>query len=186
MTSLPTLVNVPAVPDEAGTEFIDPATSTRIGSITYDREEGGYNLEWESRADFERWLTHEQLALGIEIRRSKTRPSKAREICLNCETFRCTRNRIGGTKPYEKKTTRERKIASKRIEGGCPCYIQIKTYLHTNTVHGKYEFQHSHEIGKDNLKYIQIWVSTRDLIEDWVRYGVTDQEIVSDPPFDRS
>ena len=178
-------VNVPAVPDEPGPDNIDPATSIQIGSITYDWGEGGYNLEWESRADFERWLTHEQRALGIEIRRSKTRNSQAREICLTCETFRCTRNQIGSTKSYEKKTTRERKIASKRIEGGCPCYVQIKTYPHTGTILGKYEFNHSHETGKNNLKYIQFQVSTRDLIEEWVRYGVTDQEIVSDSLFDR-
>jgi hypothetical protein len=40
--------------------------------------------------------------------------------------------------------------------------------------------------GKDNLKYIQIRVSTRELIEDWVHYGVTDREIVSDPLFYRN
>ena len=39
-----------------------------FGGITYDREENGYNLEWESRAEFEHWLTNEQQALGIEIR----------------------------------------------------------------------------------------------------------------------
>ncbi len=61
-------VNVPAVPAVPRPDDIDPTTSTRIGSIMYDWGEGGYNLEWESRADFERWLTHEQQALGIEIR----------------------------------------------------------------------------------------------------------------------
>ena len=181
MSLPPPVVNVPAVPDDAGADPIDPATSSKIGGITYDREEGGYKLEWETRADFERWLTHEQQAIGIEIRRSKTRLSKVQQIYLTCETFRCVRNRLGGAKPYKKKTARKRKIGSKRIEGGCPCYVQIKTYPHTDTILGKYEFNHSHETGKNNLKYIRIRVSTRDLIEDWVRYGVTDQEIVSDP-----
>jgi len=56
----------------------DPATPLRmVGSITYDREENRYNLEWETRADFDRWLTHEQKAIGIEIRIAKTRLSKA-------------------------------------------------------------------------------------------------------------
>ena len=41
---------------------------------------------------------------------------------------------------------RERKIESKQIGGGCPCYIQIKIYLHTNTKLGKYENKHSYEI----------------------------------------
>jgi hypothetical protein len=83
-----------------------------------------------------------------------------------------------------KKTTRERKIESKRIDGGCPCYVQIKTYPDTDTVLGKYSVDHSHPTGKDNLKYIRIRVATRELIEGWVHYGVTDQEIVSDSPFD--
>ena len=78
----------------------------------------------------------------------------------------------------------ERKVASKQIEGRCPCSIQIKTYPHTNTVLGKYSPDHSHPTGKDNLKYIQIRVSTWELIEDWVCYGVTDKEIMSDPHLD--
>jgi hypothetical protein len=178
------VVNVPAVPDDPGPERIDPATSSKIGSITHDREESGYNLEWESRAEFNRWLSHEQAALGIEIRVSKTRESKARQLYSTCETLRCARNGTGGKSRYVKKTTRERKIDGKRIEGGCPCFVQIKTYPHTDTILGKYHHDHSHPTGKDNLKYIRIRVCTRELIEVWVHYGVTDQEIVSAPLFD--
>jgi hypothetical protein len=94
------------------------------------------------------------------------------------------RNRAGGIKKYVKKTVRERKIDSKRIKGRCPCYIQIKTYPHTNTGLGRYHHDHSHSTGKDNLRYIQIRVSAHDLIEAWVQYGVTDQEIVSVSLFD--
>ena len=183
------MLTVPALPvvaaDIADPE-IDPATSHRMGSIMYDRKENGYNLEWESRADFDRWLTHEQEALGIEIRITKTQASKVRQLYLRCETFRCTRNGCGGIKPYVKKTTRERKIESKRIDGRCPCYVQIKLYPHTDTILGKYENKHSHDIGKKNLKHVRIRVPTRDLIEDWVRYRVTEEEIVSDPLCDRS
>jgi hypothetical protein len=177
----PPVPNVPAAPDHAGLERIDPATVSKMGSMTYDREENGYNLEWESRADFKDWLAHEQAAIGIEIRLSKTRRSRAQELYSTCETFRCARNGTGGKSHYVKKTTRERKIESKRIEGGCPCYVQIKTYPYTDTILGKYSHDHSHPTGKDNLKYIRIRVATRDLIEAWVHYGVTDQEIVSDP-----
>jgi len=173
----------PAVSDQdhSSAEYINPATASKIGSITYDRQKNGYNLEWESRADFNSWLTHEQGAIGIEIRLSKTWASKKRQLYSTCETFHCARNGTGGKSRYVKKTTRERKLDSKRIEGGCPCYVQIKTYPHTDAILGKYNFNHSHETGKNNLKYIQIRVSMRDLIEDWVRYGVTDQEIVSGP-----
>jgi hypothetical protein len=175
--------DVPAMPDDAGPERIDPATLSGMGSITYDREHG-YNLEWESRADFNKWLTHEQAAIGVEIRLSKTRRSKAQQVYSTCETFRCARNGTGGKTSYVKKMQRERKIDSKRIEGGCPCVVQIKTYPYTNTVLGQYIPDHIHPTGKDNLKYIRIRASTRELIEDWVRYGVTDKEIVSDPLFD--
>jgi hypothetical protein len=184
MSSQSSVVNVPAVPDDPGPERIDPATSSRMGSFTYDREEAGYNLEWESRADFDKWLTHEQAAIGIEIRVSKTRVSKTRELYSTYETLRWAGNGTGGKKNYTKKTARERKIDSKRIEDGCPCFVQIKTYPHTNTVLGKYHHDHSHPTGKDNLKYIRIRASTRELIEGWVHYGVTDQEIVSAPLLD--
>ena len=185
MTSpVPAVVNIPAMPDDAGPDLIDPATSSKMGSIMYDREENRYNLEWESRDDFNKWLTHEQDAIGIEIRRSRTRKSKTGELYSSCETFCCACNGTGGKKDYMKKTTHERKIDSKRIEGGCPCFIQIKTYPHTDTILGKYNPDHSHPTGKDNLKYIWIQVSMCKQIEAWVHYGVTDQEIVSDPLFD--
>jgi hypothetical protein len=148
------VVNIPAVP-VSDHDHIDPATLSRMGSITYDREEGGYNLEWESRADFNEWLTHEQAAIGIEIWLSKTQASKMHELYSTNETFCCVRNGTGGIKNYMK-TACERKINSKWIEGGCPCYIQIKTYPHTYTVLGRYHHDHSHPTGKDNLRYIWI------------------------------
>ena len=44
-----------------------------MGSITYNRNENGYNLEWESRDDFDRWFTNKQEACGIEVQISKVR-----------------------------------------------------------------------------------------------------------------
>ena len=67
MSLPPSVVNVPIMPDDAGADPIDPATLSKIGGIMYDRKEGSYKLEWETSADFERWLTHEQQAIGIEI-----------------------------------------------------------------------------------------------------------------------
>ena len=184
VASVPLPVDAGAIIDPDIESVIDPATSIRMGSITYDRNENSYNLEWESRDDFDRWLTNEQEAHGIEIRISKVQRGK--QLYLSSETFRCTRNRTRGVKHYEKKTARERKIESKQIGGGCPCYVQIKTYPHTKTILGKYEDKHSHETGKDNLRYLRIWVSTWELIEDWVWYGVTNEEIVSDSLCDHS
>ena len=83
--SLPTpaVVNVPGMPANP---------NSVIGSIMYDWQENRYNLEWETRADFERWLTHEQQVLGIEIRQSKTCLSKAWKVYLTAETFCCMCN----------------------------------------------------------------------------------------------
>ena len=133
---------------------IDPTTSLQMGSITYDQNENCYNLKWESRDDFDRWLTNEQDAHGIEIHISKVQCGK--QLYLSSETFCCICNKTWGVKHYEKKTAWERKIESKQIEGRCPCYVQIKMYPHTSIVLGKYEDKHSHETSKDNLKYLWI------------------------------
>src|SRR5258708_11278086 len=134
----PHIADVPAVlddadPDNVESTPIDPAMSSKMGSITYDREVSSYNLEWESRAKFNKWLTYEQAVIGIEIRLSKTRHSKNKSLYLTCETFRCVRNGTGGKSHYMKRTTRERKIENKRIEGGCPCLVQLKPDRHTGT-----------------------------------------------------
>jgi len=181
----PSIADIPAIPDNANPEreesnTINPTILSKMGSITYNQEVSGYDLEWESRAEFNKWLTYEQAAIGIEIRLSKTRYSKNNTLYSTCETFHCMYNRTGGKSHYVKKTMREWKIKSKWIEGGCPCLIQIKTYPHTDIILGKYDHNHSHPAGKDNLKYIQIWAPMRELIEGWVHYRVTDQEIVSD------
>ena len=156
---VPSIADIPAVPDDTGPEradpdTIDPATSTRMGSIMYDREEGGYNLEWESRDDFDKWLTHEQATIGIEIQLSKTHYSKNNKLYLKGEIFYYACNGTGGKKHHMKTTAHERKIDSKWIEGRCPCSIQIKIYPHTSTIMGRYNPDHSHPVGKDNLKYI--------------------------------
>ena len=70
---VPLLVDAGAIINPAIDSVIDPATSIRMGSITYGWNENGYNLERESRDDFDRWFTNEQEARGIEIQISKVR-----------------------------------------------------------------------------------------------------------------
>jgi len=79
--------------------------------MPYDRK-NGYNLKWELRADFNNWLTYEQVAIGIEIWVSKTWASKS-HLYLTCETFRYICNGTGEKSHYMKKMARERKIDSK-------------------------------------------------------------------------
>ena len=159
---VPSVADVSTVLDDASPEEDPP----KIGSMTYNREQNSFNLEWESRDDFSNWLRLEQKEMGIELRISKVWKSQARELRYSSnETFSCMRNGTGGKKVYVKKTTRERKIDSKRIEGRCPCFVQIKTYPDTETILGKYNRDHSHPTGVDNLKYIRIRFNTCELIK---------------------
>jgi hypothetical protein len=68
----PSIIDIPTVLHHAGPKHvnpdtIDPAMSSKMGSMTYNWNENGYNLEWKSRTDFNKWLTHEQATRGIEI-----------------------------------------------------------------------------------------------------------------------
>ena len=114
----PSIADIPAIPDNANPEreesnTINPTILSKMGSITYNQEVSGYDLEWESRAEFNKWLTYEQAAIGIEIRLSKTRYSKNNTLYSTCETFHCMYNRTGGKSHYVKKTMWEWKIESK-------------------------------------------------------------------------
>ena len=162
---------------------IDPATSCLRGSITFDQKHG-FSLEWESKEAFKDWLDNEQTAQSIELRPSKIEHGSV--LYTTNQIFWCARNGMGGFKAYQKKTTCERKIESKRIAGSCPCHMQIKTYPHTAIVLGKYITNHSHLIRMDNLKFIQIRDSTCEMIASMLRYGKNDKDIVSDPSSDNN
>jgi hypothetical protein len=163
MPSIEDNTDVPAVRDDTAPDLsqigqartfpIDPATSRLLRSITYDREHG-FNLEWDSKEAFKDWLDNEQTAQSIELRPSKI--ERGSTLYMTNQISRCARNGTGGIKKYQKKTTRERKIESKRISGGCPSLMQIKTYPHTDIVLGKYISNHSHAIGMENLKFIRM------------------------------
>ena len=188
MLAIEDITNAPMVGDDtapghsqiglARVNPIDPATSRLLGSITYDRGHG-FSLEWDSKEAFKDWLDNEQTAKSIELRPSKIERGTA--LYTTNQIFRCARNGTGGVKPYQKKTSRERKIESKRIASGCPSLVQIKTYPHTDVVLGKYISDHSHAIGMENLKFIRMRDSTREMIARMVRYGKNDKDIVSDP-----
>ncbi len=121
---------------------IDPITLSRMGSIMDNWEENNYNIEWEFRDNFIRWLTYEQATIGIEIELSRMHHSKNNLLYLACKTYCCTCNKTGGKKDYMKKTMCERKINSKWIESGCSYSIQIKIYPYTNTKINIIQFLH--------------------------------------------
>jgi hypothetical protein len=162
--------------------LVDPATSRQRRSITWDREHG-FNLEWDSPEDFNKWRENEQRAHGVELRITQTRGSRGNSkqsaLFSASRLFVCARRGTGGTKKYEKKTNRESR-ESKRVEGGCPCHVRIKVYPHTSTILGRYTPEHSHSTGKDNLKYVRIRIPTLEQIAGLIRLGLTDREIVCD------
>jgi hypothetical protein len=193
MPSIEDSTNAPVVRDDTAPDLsqsglaranpIDPATSRLLGSITYDREHG-FNLEWDSKEAFKIWLDNEQTAQSIELRPSKIERGSA--LYTTNQIFRCACNGTGGLKHYQKKTTRERKIENKRLPDSCPCRVQIKTYPHTAVVLGKYVSNHSHPIGLENLKFVYMRDSTREMIASMLRYGKNDKDIVSDSPSDNN
>ena len=148
LSSVP-IVNALTVPN-----VTNPTISSKTESIMYDWKDG-YNLKCKSRANFNEWLSYKQAAIGIEIQIAKTQYFKLQLYSL-CMTLQCACNGTVGKSHYVKKTMYEQKTKSKQIEGGCPCFIQIKTYFHINTILDKYNSDHSYPISKNNLKYIQI------------------------------
>ncbi|KAJ7588438.1 hypothetical protein C8J56DRAFT_890227 [Mycena floridula] len=48
------------------------------------------------------------------------------------------------------------KVPGKRVAGGCPCRLTIKSYPGTHKVLGHFIDKHSHQIGQDNLIYMNI------------------------------
>lgn len=191
MSSVDYFTNAPVLRDYTAARAndpVDPATSCLIGSITYDRRGNDFNLEWDSMEAFKDWLDKEQTAQSIELKISKITHGRGNALYTTNQTFRCTRNGTGGSKCYQKKTTRERRAESKRLAGGCPCLVQIKTYPHTDTVLGKYVSNHSHPIGMENLKFIWMRDSTREMIVSMIRHGMNDTDIVSGslPPGDNN
>jgi hypothetical protein len=125
MLSIEDITNAPVVRDNTAPNHsqigltrvipIDPAISRLLGSITYDREHG-FNLEWDSKEAFKDWLDNEQTEKSIELRPSKIEHGSA--LYTTNQIFRCARNKTGGLKPYQKKTTRQ--CLSTRSKGeGC-------------------------------------------------------------------
>ena len=50
-----------------------PATSRRLGSYNWDRETGGFTLEWEDLAAFELWRRDEERVYSIKLIASSTK-----------------------------------------------------------------------------------------------------------------
>jgi len=160
------------IPDDAES----PATSTRVGSFNWDREKGGFNLEWANLAGFKTWHREEERMYSMEFVASTTRAESP--LYTQRQLFVCGREASGGLKPYEKKNPdSERKISTKKT--GCGCHIWIKLYPHTSTVLGCYIAEHDHKIGFANITYTHLSSSAREQIKAMLTQKVERHEIVS-------
>ncbi|KAH9009639.1 hypothetical protein EDB84DRAFT_1245003, partial [Lactarius hengduanensis] len=135
-----------------------PATSHRYGSITHDRKRGKMTLEWANEEDFLAWLAAEESDQTIELIVSHVAHSdsplwRARRILKCSREWTGGHSKSGATAPEG----RERKIPSKKT--GCRCRLTIKLYRHTETILGKYENEHDHPLGDENLRFT--WLSDK-------------------------
>ena len=153
-----------------------PATSRRRGSFIWDREKGGFSLEWANLAEFDLWRQMEERLSCINFIASTSRPGGI--LFSHKQRFVCGRQNSGGGNPYEKKhPERQRKIATKK--SGCRCYVIIKQYHHTSTVLGRYVDKHDHEIGAANIAYTRLSGTARERIKTMLNRKIDRREIVS-------
>ncbi|CAE6336973.1 unnamed protein product [Rhizoctonia solani] len=116
----------------------------------------GYNLTFQSLAEFEAWRQQEEEIYTIEFVRGDSHGSRS-----NPPRFKehvklvCARHSRRGRKQYVKKyPERVRKLPNRKIDGtGCPASICYKTYVNTSIVRVMYHREHSHPIGSENLPF---------------------------------
>ena len=164
------------VPREEARRAKRRVTSLRQGSLAYDHEKGGMTLEWANDEKFQEWLAAEESDNAIELIVSNTKYSADSQLWRERRVLRCSREFTGGKVNYQKKTQWERKILSKKT--GCQCCLIIKLYLETESILGKYEQQHNHPVGNDNLRFTRLSGKIRNLVMDMVYTGIDSQVIV--------
>jgi len=106
-------------PDNASS----PAASTKRGGFDWDREKGGFNLEWANLAEFEMWRQVEECASSIELIASSTwtgvNYSRSQRFVCGCQYS-------GGQRKYQKKhPSKETQDPEQKIRMPLPCLDQI-------------------------------------------------------------
>lgn len=153
-----------------------PNMTARRGSLAYDREKGGMTLDWANEAKFQEWLAAEESEKSIELIVSQIKRSDSSGTWRERRVLRCSREFTGGKRAYQKKNQWERRIPSKKT--GCQCCLIIKRYPGTETILGKYEDQHDHPLGDDNLRFNRLSGNVRNLVMDMVYVGIDSKAIV--------
>jgi len=146
------------------------------GDFRSDSESGRYNKSWCSWEEFRSFLVQEQAANSIELRQVSSKTGAERYV--ERTVYVCARYRTGGEKNYEKKHPEwSRKVPTKGTD--CPCSLKVKKYHDTSVILGKYQADHNHPTGVDNLRFTRISDATRDWIAGMVRMKVKSDHIVS-------
>ncbi|KAJ7585802.1 hypothetical protein C8J56DRAFT_749722, partial [Mycena floridula] len=145
------------------------STPIFVGSFGYDSEHG-YDLEWDNMIEMEEWLHRQQQSRGFELKLKDTQiniPTPQNPVCHWSKTryYVCPRQGTSGSSHYTKKNPdRTPKVPGKRVTGGCPCRLTIKSYPGTHKVLGRFIDKHSHQIGQDNLIYMNISPHIREKV----------------------
>ena len=145
------------------------------GSFAYDQEKGGMTREWADTDAFLTWLATEEAEKSIKLIVSQVKRSDSL-IWRERRVYRCAREFTSGKKDRQNITRSERAIPSKKT--GCRCTLIIKMYPHTDKILGKYDEEHDHTIGDDNLRFTRLSDTTKELVMELARAGVHSKAIV--------
>ena len=159
------------IPDNAKS----PATLRSQGSFNYNRERGGFSLEWASLAKFDTWRRTEEHASSIELVASTTQTDRIH--WSRWQKFVCGRQESGGRTYKKKNPQRQRTLEPKKT--GCGCYVIVKQYLHMSTLLGRYDPNHDHEIGAANIAYTCLSGTTWERIKMMLTQTIDRSEIMS-------
>ena len=155
--------------------------SCLIGSFEHDAA-SGYSLNWDSLATMESWMLREEEKHTVEFIKKQTvlPTSSVAHLWTKNKIYVCARNYSGGRSTYKKKHDWDRAVPGKKLDGGCPCQLTVKTYPYTHKVLGKYTDNHSHDLGNTNTRFTRLQKETQEEIESLLRLGVEPQKVVRD------
>jgi hypothetical protein len=117
------------------------------GSLTYNCQKGDM-LEWLNEDGFQEWLTTEEQQKMIKLIVCCTAESDSPNWWAH-HVFRCSCELSGGRTNCKNKRDWDQKIPSKKTS--CKCQLIIKQYPNMETMLSKYEGEHDHPLGNDNL-----------------------------------
>nr|GAT51335.1 predicted protein [Mycena chlorophos] len=134
----------------------------------YDREQGGYSLEFNTEAHFEGWLFEQRRTRAVEFRRRRIEHCKmpdGQRAWLTRTTYTCTRDGDSRVDEYERtKPERKTKAFKKELSDGCSALVTMKTYPDTRRVLVKHRDEHSHPLGVENVPYMTLSKQRREEI----------------------